>query len=341
MIYISFVVPSYNAEKYLDRNLPSLAVGGDDVEIIVVNDGSKDNTLALANSYAEKYSNIKVIDKENGGHGSTINEALKVAQGLYFKCVDADDWLDEEAYLQLLSLIKKHVEERTNPDLYLTNFVYNRLDDGTTSWHDFSKTYPTNKLMTWKDLKAPNNMDFFMMHMMLYKTEILRQSGLELPLHTFYVDNLFVYQPLFYVKTMYYLPVKLYQYYVGHQGQSISYENMSKNWDHEMRVYDLITHCYTMDDFNKLSKYHKRYMVFALLVNAALALFYSVAGKKKGAKKVFNDLNKKWKKDRPRTYRKVNYGSRYILSKFIFIPILRDMAVKIGYEIVKAKTGWY
>ena len=96
MKYLSFVVPSYNASKYLDKVIPSLLVGGDDVEIIVVNDGSKDNTLEIAKRYEELYPNIvKAIDKENGGHGSTINKALEIATGLYFKCVDADDWLEE------------------------------------------------------------------------------------------------------------------------------------------------------------------------------------------------------------------------------------------------------
>lgn len=341
MIYISFVVPSYNAAQYLDRNIPSLIVGGDDVEIIIVNDGSKDNTLEVAQKYAEKHPNIKIIDKENGGHGSTINEALKVAQGKYFKCVDADDWVDEEGYKKLLDLLKKHEKEGVEPDLYITEFVYNRLDDGVTSSRDFSKSYPPNKLMTWEDLNRPNNMDFFMMHMMLYKTEILRKSGLELPKHTFYVDNLYVYQPLYYVKTMYYYPVKFYQYYVGHQGQSISYENMAKNYSHDFRVFNIISHLYTMEDLNKLTKAHKKYMVFALMVDAALAVFYSVAGKKLGAKKDFKELMTSWKKDNKKLYKKVNFGTRFIWTKLAFIPWIKDAATKVGYEIVKKKTGWY
>lgn len=341
MILISFVVPSYNAEKYLDRNLPSLVTGGDDVEIIVVNDGSKDGTLALVNSYAEKYSNIKVIDKENGGHGSTINAALKVAQGIYFKCVDADDWVDQDGYKALLNTIKEHMSEDKLPDLYITEFVYNRFDAGVTHSRDHRKTYPPNRLLTWKDLKAPNNMDFFMMHMMLYKTEVLRQSNIELPLHTFYVDNLYVYQPLYYVKTMYYLPVKFYQYYVGHAEQSINYENMAKNYKHDFRVFDKICHVYSMDDLKKLDKHHRNYMIFAVVVDTALAQFYSYAGKKNGSKKDWKELKKSWKKDNRGLWRKVNFGTRYFATNLIFIEPLKDVATKIGYEIVKKKTGWY
>ncbi|HAS56227.1 MAG TPA: glycosyl transferase, partial [Firmicutes bacterium] len=115
MKLISFVVPSYNASKYLDKVIPSLLVGGDEVEIIIVNDGSKDNTLEIAKNYEKENSNVIVIDKENGGHGSTINEAIKVANGLYFKCVDADDWLDKDALLSLLERIKADIENKKSP----------------------------------------------------------------------------------------------------------------------------------------------------------------------------------------------------------------------------------
>ena len=105
MKLLSFVVPSYNSEKYLNKCVDSLLKGGEDVEIIIVNDGSKDNTIKIAREYEEKYpSIIKVVDKENGGHGSGINSGLEVATGLYFKCVDSDDWVDEDALKKLKKL---------------------------------------------------------------------------------------------------------------------------------------------------------------------------------------------------------------------------------------------
>ena len=119
MKYISFVVPSYNSQEYLAKCLDSLVIGGEDVEIIIVNDGSKDRTLEIAREYEANYPTIiKVIDKENGGHGSGINAGLKVATGIYYKCVDSDDWVDIEAYLALLNTIKKHEKENALPDLY-------------------------------------------------------------------------------------------------------------------------------------------------------------------------------------------------------------------------------
>ena len=194
--------------------------------------------------------------------------------------------------------------------------------------------------MTWEDLKSPNNKDFFMMHMFTYKTEILHKSKLNLPEHTFYVDNLYVYQPLYFVKTMYYLPVGLYQYYVGHADQSISYANMAKNYKHALRVYEKVMTIYSYDDLKKLSKAHKRYMYFSIVVIEALTLFYSVIGKKKGSKKEYRQLNKKIKSVNKALYNKANFRTRFILSHLV-IPGLKDIAVRIGYKIVKKKTGWY
>lgn len=342
MIYLSIVVPSYNAEKYLDRCIPSLVVGGDDVEIIIVNDGSKDNTLKVANSYAERYSNIKVIDKENGGHGSGINVALKVATGLYFKCVDADDWLDQESFKKLLEVIKDNHQKGVDPDLYLTNFVYNRLEDGTTSLDDFSKCYKPNQLLTWEDMaKHIKNEDFIMMHMFVYKLDILHQTKLELLEHTFYVDNQYVYEPLFYVKTIWFINIPLYQYFVGHADQSISYDNMAKNFSHEMRVYEHVVMKYTYDDIKTLEKPHQKYMLFALVVNAALCLFYSVISKKNGGKKALKEINKRFKTENKALYKKLHFGTRFFVTHLIFIPPLLDFATKVGYKIVKKKTGWY
>lgn len=341
MKYLSIVVPSYNAEKYLDRSIPSLVVGGEDVEVIIVNDGSKDSTLEIARRYEKEYPNIiKVIDKPNGGHGSGINAALEVATGVYFKCVDADDWLEKEAYLQYLDLIKKHYAEGTSPDLYLTDFDYNRFDEGVSHRHNCSKTYPTNRFVTWEDFKKPNNKDFFMMHMFTYKLDILKQSKLHLPEHTFYVDNLYVYQPLYFVKTMYYLPVGLYQYYVGHSGQSINVANMAKNYKHDFRVNQLVRMTYSLDDLKKLSKAHRRYMVFAVIVIEALTLFFDTIARKQGCHKEYKELLKEFKKNNHALYMETRFKTRYFWPT-ILVPGLKETCIKVGYKIVKKKTGWY
>ena len=107
MKYISFLVPCYNSQDYMEKCIESLLIGKDDVEIIIVDDGSKDNTGKIADRYAKKYPDtVKVVHQPNGGHGEGINTGLKVATGKYFKVVDSDDWVGEKAYKTLLKKIK-------------------------------------------------------------------------------------------------------------------------------------------------------------------------------------------------------------------------------------------
>ena len=121
---ISFIVPCYNSENYLERCINSLLVGQDEVEIIIVNDGSTDNTKEIADEYAKKYPHIiKVIHKENGGHGSGVNTGLKKASGTYFKVVDSDDWLDKNSLLELLSAIKEMESSKNEVDLIICNYM--------------------------------------------------------------------------------------------------------------------------------------------------------------------------------------------------------------------------
>ena len=100
------------------RCIDSLLVGGEDVEILIINDGSTDKTGAIADEYEALYPNIvRAVHKENGGHGSGVNKGLDLAQGLYYKVVDSDDWLDKEAYLKLLAQLKAF--ENAFPDLII------------------------------------------------------------------------------------------------------------------------------------------------------------------------------------------------------------------------------
>ena len=111
MKYISFAIPCYNSAEYMDHAIESILKGGEDVEIIIVNDGSNDNTLEIAKSYVEKYPTIvKAVDKENGGHGDAVNTGLKPATGLYFKVVDSDDWVEEASLMKILDVLHKLVE---------------------------------------------------------------------------------------------------------------------------------------------------------------------------------------------------------------------------------------
>lgn len=339
MKYISFVVPSYNAENYLSKCVDSLLVGGEDVEIIIVNDGSKDGTIDIANEYLKKYPTIiKVIDKENGGHGSGINAGLEVATGIYYKCVDSDDWVDKDAYLELLNTIKKHESEDKLPDLYFMNYVYERVDINlSVPMRD--KYMPKNKHFIWKEMKRFGLAEYLILHQMMYKLNVIKESKMKLPHHCFYVDNVFAHIPLYYVKTMYYLDVDFYRYYVGRPNQSVTLENMAKNYKMGIRVMNEISSAHTLEELKALPRNQYKYLMHDIMVKAFLTLFYVMAGNTKEKDMHFKMYWKHFKETNRKLYYKLRYRTHFIVP-YLLIKPLRKFAVIIGYKLVINKTKW-
>ena len=106
MKLLSIAIPCYNSQDYMEKCIESLLVGGEEVEILVVDDGSSDRTAEIADAYAAKYPTIvKAIHQENGGHGEAVNAGIRNATGLYFKVVDSDDWVNKEAYIRILETL--------------------------------------------------------------------------------------------------------------------------------------------------------------------------------------------------------------------------------------------
>lgn len=339
MKYISFVVPSYNSEQYLNKCIDSLLIGGEDVEIIIVNDGSKDRTLEIASSYEKQYPSIvKVIDKENGGHGSGINAGLEVAKGIYYKCVDSDDWVDKEAYLELLNTVKKHYKEDALPDLYFLNYVYERLDlNLSVPMRD--KYMPKNKIFTWKEMKRFGLTEYLFLHQTMYKISIIKEAKMKLPHHCFYVDNIFVFVPLYYVKTMYYCDVDFYRYYVGRPNQSVTLENVAKNYKMSIRVMNEITKAYSLEDLKKLPRNQYRYLIHDIMAKEFLTLFHVNAISTKEKDQHLKMYWEHFKKTNKKLYYKIKYRTPYFVTN-LMIPPLRRKAVLFGYKQVCKKTNW-
>ncbi len=274
MKLISIVVPSYNSEAYLHKCIDSLLVGGESVEIIIVNDGSKDGTLEIAKKYATEYPSIvRYVDKENGGHGDAVCSGLEVATGLYFKVCDSDDWFDKDAYMKVLEQVKKCVSENKEVDLFISNFVYEKVFENKQRTMEYRSTLPTNTVITWDNFKLKYG-KFILMHSAMYRTQVLRDSGLVLPKHTFYVDNLFVYIPLKYVKTMYYVDADLYRYYIGREDQSVNETNMIKRIDQQIFVNKSMIEVYKgIGNVNKnLDKYMLSYLEIVTTISTILLI---------------------------------------------------------------------
>ena len=237
MKLLTFAIPSYNSQDYMRKCIESLLPGGEDVEILIVDDGSTDDTARIADEYEEKYPSIvHAIHQENGGHGEAVNSGIRNATGTFFKVVDSDDWVDADAYQEVLSTLKRLESEGQDIDLLLTNYVYEKEGKKHKRHMMYTPLFPTDRVIGWSDMKRNIKGFSILMHSVIYRTRVLRDSGLVLPSHTFYVDNLFVYIPLPYVKKFYYLNVDFYRYYIGREGQSVAEQTMVKRIDQQLKV---------------------------------------------------------------------------------------------------------
>ena len=241
MKLITFTVPCYNSAAYMEHCVDTLLQGGDDIEIILVDDGSKDETGAIADAWAEKYPDIiRVIHQENGGHGEGVNQGIRNAQGLYFKVVDSDDWLDGESLARVMEKLREFAAMPEPVDLLLCNYVYEHTVDNTSHTVRYTGVLPADRLFTWADIGRFPPSQNILMHSVIYRTEILRACGLRLPKHTFYVDNIFVYLPLPHCKKLYYMDLDLYRYFIGREDQSVNEKVMVKRVDQQLRVTKLM-----------------------------------------------------------------------------------------------------
>lgn len=224
---LTIVIPTYNMEKYLDRCLSSLVVEPDwmdRLEVLVVNDGSKDRSSAIAHGYESKYPRtFKVIDKENGNYGSCVNAGIQQALGKYFRILDADDWFDTEDFFSFLKKLST-----SDADLIFTDYT-ECIVGGETVRRCMPEamlenvTYDTSAFMSF----ALNY--YFQMHRMTYKRQVLVDSETVLQEGISYTDTEYCFYPIRKVLTMERVNLSPYQYMVGRIGQSMSDEALKKS----------------------------------------------------------------------------------------------------------------
>ena len=122
---LTVAIPSYNSQDYVRRAIESLLPGKEQVEVIVVDDGSTDDTSKIAEEYIDKYPDtVRLIRKENGGHGDAVMAGLSAATGLYFRVLDSDDWLEKDSLLKLLNVLEEMRDPQKAADLVITNYVF-------------------------------------------------------------------------------------------------------------------------------------------------------------------------------------------------------------------------
>ena len=275
MKLLSIAIPCYNSQDYMEKCIKSLLVGGEDVEILIVDDGSKDATPEIADSYARRYPTIvKAIHQENGGHGAAVNAGIRNATGLYFKVVDSDDWVDEISCLMVLDRLNQLAGGDETVDLIIANFVYDKVGAKHKRVMRYTSMFPTDEVFGWSDVKFITKGHYLLMHSVIYRTKMLLKCKLELPRHTFYVDNIYVYHPLPHVKKMYYVDLDLYHYYIGRVDQSVNEEIMIGRIDQQIKVNKMMIEDYDLWKVanKRLRKYMFNYLEIVTVVSTVLLL---------------------------------------------------------------------
>ena len=231
---LTFVVPAYNMTEYLERCVMSLiaAKRNDDIEVLIVDDGSSDGTLEMAQKFEARYPGIvRAIHQENKGHGGAVNTGIAAASGMYVKVVDADDWVGPESLEQVMAVLREEADSTEPIDMLVTNYVYDKVSKRNKHVVNFRHAMKAGARLAWNDLGHFGLAEYILMHALTYRTAVVRESGMQLPEHTFYVDFIYAYQPFPWVKTMKYLDTPFYHYFIGRDGQSVQTDVMIRRVD--------------------------------------------------------------------------------------------------------------
>ena len=305
MKLLTITIPCYNSQDYMEKSICSALTGGDRVEIIIVDDGSSDNTLQIAKKYEEKFPNIvRVIHQENGGHGEAVNTGIKNAK---------------DAGL----------------DMLVSNFMYDKQGARHKKIMRYRSAMTPGKMLGWEDIHFGRT-QYLLMHSVIYRTKILRECGMELPKHTFYVDNIYVFQPLPYVKNIYYLDVCLYKYFIGRDDQSGHESVMIKRLDQQYRVTKLMLEIYNSSpkDQKNANDAMIHYFDMMMCVSSILSI-------REGSEERLKDKEKLWKQleeTNPELYGIVRNS---LLGRTMNLPgkFGRKCSV-VGYKVVNKFFGF-
>lgn len=327
---LSIAVPAYNVQEYLEKNLQSMLIPEimPDIEVLIINDGSSDNTAYIARKYCEQYPDtFKVYTKENGGHGSGINYGIRYASGKYFKVVDGDDWLNTEKLPELLSVLKER-----NEDIIASDYLC--VEDGTervieqkkcvVSDRQYGKTYRFDDGNIEQVIK---------MHAFTIKTEILKNNNISIDEKCYYVDCEYIIYPIPYAEDVYFYPEAIYMYRLGRAGQSVAIESMQKNRAQHQKVLHALLDFY--DSMPQISQNKRRYIVSAIgqVVENQFQIYISM-GNQKGIRKELMHWDQELKRD---------YYEIYKATRKTSITLLRCTNYKIlkiaaaVYRLIKGK----
>lgn len=279
---------------------------------------------------------MRAIHQENGGHGEAVNTGLRNATGIFFKVVDSDDWVNKEAYLKILSTLEHLLGGDKSLDMLISNFVYEKQGASRKKVMQYRRCFPVEEMFGWEQIRHMPKGKYLLMHSMIYRTRLLKDCGLKLPKHTFYVDNLFAFEPLPFVKNMYYLDVNFYRYFIGREDQSVHESVMIKRIDQQLRVNRLMVEAYTRYDLRQ--KEINKYMISYLDIITTVSSMMLIRSGTEDAMKKKKELWEFIRCEDRRLYRKLRYG---LLGRAVNLPGKggRKMSVAV-YKVCQKFYGF-
>lgn len=328
---LTIVVPTYNVEKYLDRCILSLTADKDILDmldIIIVNDGSKDNSLKIAREYEKKFPNcIRVVDKENGGHGSTINRGLKEARGKYFRILDSDDWVNIDDFPKYVKDLSK-----LDVDIIVTDYTLMKVFDSS----EFVVKYNIEKNKKTKfddlDLKKlyPN---YFGNAAITFKTEKLRKANLYLDEKCFYVDMEYIVLPIKEIDSYIYLDYNIYRYFIGRIDQSVNIDSYVKNRKMHEKVLKRLIDFYEKEDLTETKHEYVKYII-SFMLNSHYSIYTKAKLPSKDCKKEIKEFDKYLKDNAKDLYTNTNKLFRSIKwnrnTKYLFAQGKRKLFSRLA-----------
>lgn len=339
MKILTVIVPVYNTEKYIKRCLDSLDNKeiNDKLEVLVVSDGSKDNAINIAKEYSKRLPDtFKIIEKENGGHGSTINKGLELATGKYFRVLDSDDWVDNVNFVEFV----KRLEDQ-DADLVVTDYSKEFIYEGKSEKIVYKNLEPNKKYIFDKfDLNILNG-EYFVMATSTYKTEVLRKSNLKLMEKTFYVDMQYNVVPIPYVNSFVYFDLDIYRYFIGRLDQSVNTASFVKNHlNHDKVVKYLIDYYSNLTDISDTKKEYIR-IILKYILFTHYSIYCIYFKKKRQGYKLVKEFDKYLYNKNKELYDVSNISFIKVYRNLKFTPTLlvinrmKDSLIKIGRRMIR------
>ena len=277
---LTISIAAYNSEKYLVKCLDSLTKCKtiDKLEVFVINDGSTDSTQMIAEQYQMNYpGSITVVNKENGGHGSTINCSINLATGKYFKIVDADDWVDADGMDRVVAYL-----EKTSADLVMNSLTYVNVKGEITQHRPCIK--PGSGLEYGKEyaFESVQNAVNYKTHMIIFRTDVVKQIHKPISEHCYYVDKEYILYPLRHVHTVVFLDYPIYRYLYGTPDQSVNAQNTIRRRNEHLHVTDNMIQFYYLCRDNGVSVIKLIHDLVVEAVCIQYSLYFKMNNRKAG-----------------------------------------------------------